>query len=344
MKMTQSITVHSPDDDQRVTVTGDGETLAAVAALCRPWLTVTDGCDLGAPVIITGMAHAEPRDRELIQNSPDDEPPRRLLVSHAAREIVIDAPDPEWRVMQVLRGLRHVLRWQCYGPETLFLHAGMVSFDGVGVAYVGSKKAGKTSSLIAALLAGADFVVNDDLTVRVGPDGLTGYGWPRTTAIRRDTVLTLRDRLPGFPRTSRELRHPANRWNASAEPTVDGLAPLLWVDPAELATAAKVELRACAPIGAVVLPGWDDAVDRPRWERLSPATARELLAPHVESRAVSYDPFLAAWFDTEPVDEVLAELVESVPIFRLRQRMDLLQVSAEQTRRLLTTESDTCLD
>jgi hypothetical protein len=240
--------------------------------------------------------------------------------------------------MQVLRGLRHVLRWQCYGPDTLFLHAGMGAFGGMGVAYVGSKKAGKTSSVIAALLAGAEFVVNDDLTVRAAPGAPVGYGWPRTTAIRRDTILTLRERLPRFPATSRQLRHPANRWHGGvpAEPAVDGLAPLLWVDPAELADAAQTRLRASAPITAVVLPGFDDTVEQPVWQRLAPDEARELLSPHVETRAVSYDPFLAGWFPNEPGGaQILDQLVATVPVFRLRQRMDLLHQAAEQTRALV---------
>jgi hypothetical protein len=335
-------TVFSPKGDQAVGLVGDRETIDAVADLCQPWLTVTRGTEAHAiPTIVTSLGYSSYGDHEFIEHVPDDEPPRCLHVSHASREIVIDAETSEWRVMQVLRALRHLLRWQSYGPSTLFLHGGMVSFDGVGVAYVGAKKAGKTSSVIAALLAGADFVVNDDLTVYVEDADLVGYGWPRTVAVRRDTIQTLRHRLPGFPRSSRDLRHPANRWaiDVLREKPEDGLASLLWVDPCELAGAADAGIRPSAPIRALVLPTFDDVVE-PMLEPLTPAEAEMLIIPHVEARAVNYDPFLASWFATnEPGGKsVLGDLLITVPAYRLHQRMEILEEAATLVSALAALE------
>ncbi|ARZ72329.1 hypothetical protein SMD11_6753 [Streptomyces albireticuli] len=95
----------------------------------------------------------------------------------------------------------------------LFLHAGLVELDGLGVALVGGSRAGKTSFIMAGVLDGSGVMVcNDDVSLTAEPDGngVLGVGWPRSVSVRLDTL----DLLFGRERARAvraSLTHPANR-------------------------------------------------------------------------------------------------------------------------------------
>jgi hypothetical protein len=334
----RTATVYGPEGNTSVALVGDADVISAVAELAAPWLTVVEGSADARHTIVTGPAHAPRRARQIVENAPDDEPPRRIHVSHSAHEIVVDAGEFDWQVMQVMRSIRHLLRWLAFDESHLFLHGGMVAFDGDGVAFVGAKRSGKTSLVMTALACGAEFVVNDDLTLVANDGEVTGYGWPRTVAVRRDSVLALSGRFPGFARSFRTLRHPANRWNVDVlkAETIEGMAPLLWVDPTELTAASGSVPRRSARLRAVVLPSFDDTVTKPELELLDPHAAEAELAPHVEQSAVNYDPFLAGWFPTAvPGGDSVRQALSALPVYRLRQRMELLPHSVQTIRDVL---------
>jgi hypothetical protein len=322
-----------------VRLVGDAATLDAITGLCEPWLHLLPGRHYAEFTVYTAQRFAPTRDWESTEKTSALEPPRRLLISPEHRELVVCAEEPIWRTTQTLRSVRHLLRWQAYQQPWLFLHGGMVRLDGAGVAVVGAKKSGKTSTIMAMLAAGAAFVANDDVTLSVQDAAVVGHGWPRTVAIRRDSVLALRDRMPGFPPDSRALRHPANRWGLDvlAQETLDGYAPLLWVDPALLATAFSVPALPSTPLNATVLPHFDDSAQKPDLEQLDAVSARALIQPYVETRAVGYDTFLADWFPARKVaDTSVLDAVVQRPVFRLRQSMASLAESVDAIRRRLS--------
>lgn len=336
------ITFIGPAGTGSVAVLGDPETVNAVVPLAGPWVSTVPGrAPYTAHSVITALEFAEQTPRELIEYESAVEPIRRIHVSQARREVVVDEPDPDWRIMQVLRAVRHLLRWQAFEADALFLHGGMVSFDGAGVAFIGSRRSGKTSSIMAALANGGRFVVNDDLTVMERDGHLVGHGWPRTMAVRRDSALALRELLPGFPRASTDLRHPANRWEPNTSSMINGLAPLLWVDPAEMATSAGVAIEPSAPLRMVVLPTFDDHATRPELVRVTPAEAEKLISAHVEAQAVKYDAFLADWFTPHVGGGGrLLSMLAQQPVHVLRQRMDFVFESLQVVKEVLVSIMD----
>jgi hypothetical protein len=58
------------------------------------------------------------------------------------------------------------------------VHASAFAFaDGAAVAVAGDKGAGKTTTMLAALAAGATYITNDRMFVRTGQDGSEVWGW-----------------------------------------------------------------------------------------------------------------------------------------------------------------------
>ncbi|WP_223778320.1 hypothetical protein [Streptomyces sp. 135] len=213
--------------------------------------------------------------------------------------------------VHVVRIVRTLLRLDAaeHDPSALFLHAGMVAWRGLGIALVGNKRSGKTSTVIAATAAGAHFVSNDDLSLHEGPGGPTGVGWPRSVSIRLDTVEPLGLALPARP------VHPANAHRSEAR--------LLM--PHEIGGMFDGRVAPKAPLCAVVFPSFA-AHGSAVLTRVAPDEAAErlfanLLAPPVK------DDELTSWFKLPDAAELGARarrIAASVPAFELRQRLDHL--------------------
>jgi hypothetical protein len=311
------------DADVAVTVTATSEVAAALQRSCQPWLDVTGETPTGVTVV-GGLRLAEPARRRRVVATLSDEPDRVLYISDERRELVVEATDERWMHQQILRCVRNLLRWQQVGKSgAVFLHAGMITYGGIGVGFLGGKKSGKTSSVLAALAAGAGFLSNDDVSLHREGERWIAYGWPRTLVIRPETRAALRDRLPGLSAPRTRFGHPTNAAGS------DGIGADLWVTPDELASAVPCELVRSARVGALVLPVFDNAADEPSCRRLELDEAAVRLAPHHERIPVKYDAFLSEWFsdrldDREPTASVCAHLAGSLPVFELRQRMETL--------------------
>jgi hypothetical protein len=268
-------------------------------------------------------------------------------VHDGRRSIALPGPSSDWLTTQVLRSVRNLLRWQAYRRGELFVHGGMVVADGLGIAFLGRKRAGKTSSIVSALLAGAGFVSNDDLVIGTAPgrpDELTGLGYPRTINVRSDTLLALSTREPRLADLFRSAGHPANghpgKHKTGTETRLpDGsAAPIsVWVRCAELAAATGAAVLPAHRVDAVVFPRFLPAGAPPEVAELDPAAARAELAEHIETMAVRFDPFLAEWFagrDGARADALAERLATTVRCVRLHQSIDRL---AEGTAALLAT-------
>jgi hypothetical protein len=260
------------------------------------------------------------------------EPDRVLWTHEASRTVAVCGEPSSWRTQQLLRCLRNLVRWAHFADGELFLHGGLVETGGRGIAFVGRKKSGKTSSILSALLhAGADFVSNDDLVVSGGSE-LRGLGFPRSVNVRTDSLLALARHRPELRVLLDSVTHPANRFPGVHHtperqvPVGPGvLAPAhLWVRFRELTELAGTAVRPSAPVSAVVFPVFDSSAVRPEVRRLSEEEARRALAANTEPTASSYDPFLAGWYPrTRPGRRaaIAEQLVRSVPCYRLTQHM-----------------------
>jgi len=121
--------------------------------------------------------------------------------------IVVDAPAGAWRNLWTLRMVRHLLRWQLFQSGAVFLHGGAVAHGGIGIAFLGASRAGKTTLLLHSLRTyAASFIAEDDLTILQKEDGsLFALGWPGSVRLRRSML----SRFPEFAQIHR-FQHPAN--------------------------------------------------------------------------------------------------------------------------------------
>ncbi|WP_103500739.1 MULTISPECIES: hypothetical protein [unclassified Streptomyces] len=185
---------------------------AEIDRLARPYLAVDPGppgpghWQLSAGVTPSPGAVPEPV-------TALGEPTVEYAVDHAARRLFHLAPDgAAWACQSLLRATRAVHRSAAARDGMLFLHAGLVELNGLGVALVGGSRAGKTSFVMAAVLDGQGVMVcNDDVSLSADAtgSGAIGAGWPRSVSVRLDTL----DLLFGAERSQAlqdRLTHPAN--------------------------------------------------------------------------------------------------------------------------------------
>ncbi|MFD9357947.1 hypothetical protein [Streptomyces sp. NPDC060031] len=327
-----------------VLVTGDPEALAGLTASFQGFLTVSPApsgpTDAHPLVAITDEPPAGAQWERLVFPSRF-EPDRVLYIDHERRAVTVCGPAGAWRTLQALRTIRNLLRWQAFTAGQLVLHGGMVTFDGRGTAFLGAKRAGKTSSILSALLVGgASFVSNDDLTVELTDRGPTGHGWPRSVNVRTDTLASLESVRPGITEQVLAASHPTNGWDGEHRSAEGGLPRSVWSYPAELAAELGFALAPRAPLTALVLPRFGPATGGPRLERITRDEARELLSPHVETAASHYDPFLQGWYadDGKELRRAALDALLELPVHRLHQDLSSLAAATRLVRTAVLNE------
>jgi hypothetical protein len=312
-------------------VVGDIETLDKLVEYMSPYfarkeLTNDDAC---VPTIYAGIENAPiSLPSEVAVVSCPGEPDRRVLHLPPAMVFVVDQPPGLWRVIHVGRVLRSVLRWQLFSSGATYFHAGMVEMRGQGVAYVGPKRAGKTSCVLAALVNdGVRYVANDDLAVAVERGVAVGLGWPRSISIRRDTVNQLAHLLPGL----------VNAQSLRPQPLLAEQPVLLF--PSEIAAVTNRSILAEVPLRLVVFPEFvDPSSGRCSFERLSPADAADRLRKNLFPIPDDRDSYLCDYFkqpNPERTETCITTLVGHLPCIRLRQSTLDLVGGAEKIMRLL---------
>jgi hypothetical protein len=246
--------------------------------------------------------------------------PERRLVR------LVAAPRSRYLPVHAARVVRTLLRLATAEADSvgIFVHAGMFSRGGHGLAILGGKRSGKTSTVLAGVASGADFVSNDDLYVHPGAGGLVGVGWPRSVSVRTDTLSALGLRLP------EQTAHPAN----SLFDTYRDDAKLLF--PFEIADLFGSALVPSAAVVGLVFPRFGTAPEVVL-QRLTPAEASSrikdnLLYPPVKGES------LETHF-TYPCSGELAERADRiaavVPAYELRQSLENVRAATDLLEKLL---------
>jgi hypothetical protein len=308
-----------------VAVIADADTLNGLVDYLHPYFTVNHSPRVSAslPRIYAGIENAAIPLPALAANvSSPGEPDRRVLYDAAGRVFVVDQPPGIWRVIHVGRVLRSIFRWQFYSEGAIYFHAGMVEISGQGVVFAGSKRAGKTSSILAALThEGARYITNDDLAVIVDGTDALGLGWPRSVSIRQDTVNQLASVLPRL----------AAAHSKRPQPDIPGQPLLLF--PAEIAAVTGRGVLAEAPIRLIVFPEFVSCASHCSIERLSIKEAADRLGSNLHRIPDDRDSYLAEHFTDpppRPAASCVATLAEQVTCIKLRQSApDLLAGTAK---------------
>ncbi|MER6291164.1 hypothetical protein [Streptomyces sviceus] len=334
-----------------VQVSAPAGVIAALTQLVSPYIDVAPvGGLVDAPhVQVCASPPSQDVWRRMVLES-EYEPDRVVWVDAARRRMALTDEHEDWTVQQLLRSVRYLLRWQAYARGDLFLHGGLVRAEDTGIAFLGHKRSGKTSSILSALLhGGADFVSNDDVVLTDSDDetgALTGHGSPRTVNVRTDALLALARDTPALLSLLSDTSHPTNDFpgrhrtrDAIHSSTGDVLPGSVWVRCAELSHVTGRSLLPESRVDMVVLPRFDSALDGPVMTRLTPQEAYRALSEHVEETATKYDPYLAAWFPATDADRrarLLRRLADGTPCYQLTQDIGRL---ADATSLLLATRA-----
>ncbi|SDH48928.1 hypothetical protein SAMN05192558_10297 [Actinokineospora alba] len=321
-----------------VDVHSDTATVADLAELTAPFFTqetlARPTGDAPSVWVVDNLPDGDSWTRLVFTS--DFEPDRELWVDHERRRVAVVAPRSGWRTQQALRCARNLIRWQAYSRGELFVHGGLVALGGTGIAFLGHKRAGKTTSILSSLVhAGAAFVSNDDLVLAATDDGPTvGYGYPRTVNVRTDSLLALTGTRPELARLLDDVSHPANSYPGKQLDEVIGttdegkaIPESLWVRCAELARATGAELVPTHRVHAVVFPRFVAEGEPVGVEVLDRAAAEAALREHIEPRAVDFDPFLAQWYPRDAADvraATIEHLLDTAKFLRLHQNLGRL--------------------
>lgn len=161
---------------------------------------------------INSIDHAKFSDwQEIIVNYPN-EPTRKYLLSSSEKTIIIIEPNEiVWKIQQVIRLVRDIVRNEFIQEDMNYYHSAVLTYKDKGICVMGSKKSGKTTTILSLLTTQkANFISNDDLSLRLIDGKLVGYGWPRAVSVRNDSFEALRALNVNINRNTLELTHPSN--------------------------------------------------------------------------------------------------------------------------------------
>ena len=328
--------VHLSVPGARVHLTGPARLVNGAATRLAPFVASTDPGLPDQPADTWSIQHTthgrtDTAGLERVTIATPTEPTATLAVDHEHRRLILDpACTLEFATHLAARYARILLRLQrATRAGELFLHAGMAaSAPGAagadrGIAVIGPKRAGKTSTVMAAMRAGAAFVGNDDLSVTRSHDGWTGHGWPRSVSVRSDTFTAL-----GIPPPEHSA-HPARPQEPAA-----GADPVMLL-PSELASLLGAPaVRRSAPLTALVFPHFapDTAL-----RELTPAQTAQRLRREQPAQVVKQADFLLPHFprpSPAETQETWRALATDIPGFELAQSFTDLTAAAQRLKSL----------
>ena len=268
------------------------------------------------------------------------EPTRRVLYDLGRKIILINEATDPWLSIFLCRMLRDLLRWEMLSAGVLFLHGGMVTVNGTGIAILGPPKSGKTSTSLALLgTARACHVAENDLVVAHLRDKAVGLGWPRSMCIRSDTLDAFDQIFPALRQGVAEATHPY-----SGRHGTDGIQ-LFHLLPSEIAQVSHHEIKEQAKLDMIVFPRFvKEEEEAPHLERVSNEEAISLLMDNWDFipersvgasacdvfcgtqhwRTICFNPFLVDSFRIPTLDALkpaLLALARLVPCYLLRQNL-----------------------
>jgi hypothetical protein len=328
----QVSTFYASVGDQTVMLTADGYDLRRPQAFYRPYYELTIEKPAGTPLVhvhvrctgrsadappVTAMGkYLEPSDPQHITSSPDGlvfprpVPDVTVRVSRKDKRIDIVGDHPTHVELQT----RTLVRDQLLGQlEKLagwvVFHAAAVQRAGAGVAFLGHRNAGKTSSLIALMSTGKyDFLSGDRVKLRLAASGPEMRGMPARCNLHRIALETdpfLRPLAAG------------RRYDAEDK---------CLVEVGDLTRLAGVDHVAGADLRALVLPNLSAGHRGVRAEVLTDADAirRHLLEQVMEGTPADkhvhwlhYMPDTAVSLDAR-LRCVADQIVDKVPVIAVR--------------------------
>ncbi|MCY7079207.1 hypothetical protein [Streptococcus oralis] len=225
------------------------------------------------------------------------EPIRKFAVNRESKVIVIEEPSEDiWRQHIAIRLVRDMYRIHVIQNKGVPLHGGMIERNGFGIAVLGRKKSGKTTTLLSMMDEDANFIANDDLIVSYEYD-IKGHGSTRSISIRKDTIPYIRnnylDRIASNPLNKTELKK-----------------KYLFLKPVELFNN-NVKIK--ATICLFIFPKFNSDIESPRVYTLSTEQLFLELKNNIEDTRYSYFPnVLNLIFPDNDLSDIYSDILKKI--------------------------------
>ncbi|MEK5415713.1 MULTISPECIES: hypothetical protein [unclassified Paenibacillus] len=254
------------------------------------------------------------------------EPNRKFHVNSAGRTIYFEEPQEMlWKVQIAIRLVRDITRNEYLQLDMYYFHSAMVEYLDKGICIMGGKKSGKTSTVLTLLSSGvAGFISNDDLSIRIEDGRVIGYGWPRSIAVRNDTLEAI-ETMRNIRIGREELNHPNNKIPVREDST--------FFYPKQLASIFKGRMKKKHKVDYVIFTQFMNE-GKPRITELKDAAALELLSANYEHNINKYFKEFQIFFDQPDQKEleiVLKHIVKQAKCYELHQNFNML----DESRRLI---------
>ena len=266
----------------------------------------------------------------------EEEPDKHIWYKEGKKYFIIQQEEDAWKLMNSIRLIRDLLRWQLYCDGYCYFHGGLTNVNGIGIGFIGGKKSGKTSSILSFLrMKDVSYVTNDDMTIRM--DGsMEALGWPRAIGIRNDTHRYIEQLKKLGENAYGDEAHPANLYmhgNADHEYTT------LYFKPKEVCRVYGHELATSTQLKYIIFPGFDDVAE-PSLVQLSKDEAIARLKKNIEEIPDKHNYFLMDFFNIPKLEEIesfACSMIESglVTCYSLTQSLDCLEKASEFIRSLV---------
>lgn len=265
----------------------------------------------------------------------DGEPDNKMLLNLLEKKIIIDQEECKWMLKYLIRMLRNLLRWQLYTDNYFYLHGGIVESDDVGIAYLGKKKSGKTSSILSILSMGnAKYITNDDITLYID-DKISALGWPRAIAVRPDTIDVLRGFAGNSIKTIFTLKHPRHSINNLNNKQEEDATFFL---PEEISNIFNCDILNETKLKVIIFPKFIDKLKDTALNRIDKIEATKQLVDNLEIKPDKHSNFLENYFNIPNIQilhKKIEDIVNRIPCYELHQVFEHTDTGAKLVRNLV---------
>ena len=273
----------------------------------------------------------------LIREKSPDGPDNVVLLNKDKKSIIIAQGDARWNLFYTFRMVRNLLRWSIYDESVAFFHGGAVEINGSAIAFLGNKKAGKTSSILSMIIAEhTNYIANDDLMLSF-EERIWAYGWPRTLSVRKDTISMMG--MKNEHHFSNES-HPSNVYlrengcNSENE----------YFFPIEISRLGNVDIIPKAELKIVIFTEFDENVRGiPEIMELETEVMKKKLLENFRVEPEKYCAFLREYFEI-PNEKIILKKIDilcnSIKAYKIKQSFNQLDKTSKCIRELLEMEGN----
>lgn len=312
--------------EAKVLLVATSDIVSSIKKLCWPYIQVSEvqrEIDDVWTIYTKSEAKIKNVDLKSFKYTPPGEAEANILYNGNFKIISLhEIEESLWIIQHALRLIRKILRLQLLERGTLFVHGGMVEYKNNGIAFLGKKKAGKTSSILSFLAneKSSTYITNDDLSLQLNEtDGnVYGYGWPRSISIRSDSL----QKINGLNIDIKELSHPIHTQHKEKFNSY-------YLYPKELSHFANLKIVENERISTFIFPSFtSNESNQAEIKRLSKEEVFERLKENFEVNPDKFNEFLLPYFNTINMVIVIKKLqvyAQKIPGYQLLQSFNCLE-------------------